>query len=235
MLNQKLFKDKEIEPVFYEVDLLEVVTKKVSIISQTPELLASLKGEVKIEQTEIHSDNYHLVSVDLNNVDTLTNALFKSNINTSLPTLFLSECVLIYLDPHSSDKIIEWIGSTFKCVSMLTYEQINPFDNFGNVMVQNLKKRGCPLLGIFKYPDLPSHEIRFKSKGFSTCKAVDMLHIYNKYLSQEEVNRTKKIEFLDEYEEWIIILQHYTLVWSLNVVSSIVQNNIWVPNIIQFI
>ena len=229
-LLKKIAQNKSIETIVYEVDLLEVVMKKISIISKTSELLNAIQGEVKIEQTSIHSKNYHLCVVDLNNLESLKKSLIESNIDTSIPTLFLSECVLIYLDPTFSDLIIEWISTTFKYSSMLTYEQINPFDNFGNVMIQNLKQRGCPLLGIVKYPDLKSQEQRFKNKGFSICTAVDMLNIYNNYLSKEDVKRTKKIEFFDEYEEWNIILQHYSLIFSLNN-----TNNYWLSNTIQFI
>ena len=36
-----------------------------------------------------------------------------------------------------------------------------------------------------------------------------MVTIYNKYCDQKERQRIEKIEFLDEYEEWNIMLGHY--------------------------
>ena len=36
-----------------------------------------------------------------------------------------------------------------------------------------------------------------------------MLDIYNHYCDQEERKRIEKIELLDEYEEWNIMLKHY--------------------------
>jgi O-methyltransferase involved in polyketide biosynthesis len=58
-----------------------------------------------------------------------------------LPTLFISECVLIYLKPEKGDAIIKWVSDTFASASFCTYEQIGPNDSFGTVMTQNLEVR----------------------------------------------------------------------------------------------
>ena len=57
----------------------------------------------------------------------------------SLPTLFLSECVLIYIEPRDSDAIVNWVGANMAVSLFVVYEQINPTDAFGAMMLRNLK------------------------------------------------------------------------------------------------
>jgi O-methyltransferase involved in polyketide biosynthesis len=57
----------------------------------------------------------------------------------SLPTLFISECVLIYLAPEESQSILDWITANVQNTMFLLYEQILPDDTFGKVMLRNLK------------------------------------------------------------------------------------------------
>ena len=57
----------------------------------------------------------------------------------SLPTIFLAECVLVYLRPEEANAIIEWAGSNFENAVFLNYEQVNLNDRFGQVMIENLK------------------------------------------------------------------------------------------------
>ena len=57
----------------------------------------------------------------------------------SLPTLFLAECVLIYMTPEKSQAILKWIASKFKDAVFINYEQLHMDDSFGKVMITNLK------------------------------------------------------------------------------------------------
>jgi tRNA wybutosine-synthesizing protein 4 len=52
--------------------------------------------------------------------------------------LWISECVLIYLETDKSDAIIKWCAE-FVNSSFWLYEQINPDDPFGRMMVDNLQ------------------------------------------------------------------------------------------------
>jgi tRNA wybutosine-synthesizing protein 4 len=57
----------------------------------------------------------------------------------SVPTCFLSECVLVYLDAVSGNRIIQWAAQILNEVMFITYEQIRPNDAFGRTMLANLK------------------------------------------------------------------------------------------------
>nr|XP_043627642.1 leucine carboxyl methyltransferase 1 homolog isoform X2 [Erigeron canadensis] len=71
------------------------------------------------------------------------------------------ECVLMYLDPESSRAIVEWASKTFSTSIFFLYEQILPYDAFGQQMMRNMESRGCGLLGIYDTPTLLAKEILF--------------------------------------------------------------------------
>lgn len=105
-------------------------------------------GEVRLSSTDLHSGNYHIVGVDLRNIDELSNKLQQSEVDFSVPTIFLAECVLVYIEPQNSSNLLTWIASNFKSAVFVNYEQVNMNDRFGEVMLQNLRSRGCSLAGV---------------------------------------------------------------------------------------
>ena len=71
--------------------------------------------------------------------------------------MVITECLLIYMKGDDSKKILEWTRDFFggeSDIVYLNYEMINPDDQFGKMMVENLENRGCQLLGIHDYPSL---------------------------------------------------------------------------------
>lgn len=77
-----------------------------------------------MSKSELHSANYHLVSVNLRNIVDLESKLSASGVDRSLPTLFLSECVLVYIEPDATEKIIKWIADSFPTAFFINYEQV---------------------------------------------------------------------------------------------------------------
>lgn len=78
---------------------------------------------------------------------------------SDVPTLVLTECLLIYLTPEDSRSILSLTNQYFHdspFLGVLNYEMIGPDDNFGKKMLENLKERGCELKGIEGCPDVPS-------------------------------------------------------------------------------
>jgi hypothetical protein len=84
---------------------------------------------------------YALVGADLRDLKQLSQTLReRAGVDFSLPTLLISECVLVYLQPQESQAVIEWAAREFVGGAvMVTYEQILPFDAFGQTMVKNLQ------------------------------------------------------------------------------------------------
>lgn len=78
-------------------------------------------------------DDYCIVGADLRDREKLAEVLARTNIDYSLPTIFLSECVLVYMPPHASAQVIDWAanGPFTGPRVFATYEQIHPDDPFG--------------------------------------------------------------------------------------------------------
>eukprot|EP00971_Amphidinium_carterae_P025542 503847-Amphidinium_carterae.1 len=72
---------------------------------------------------------------------------------------------------------------------MVVYEQTNPHDKFGKVMVENLMNRGCPLLSIHDYPSMPAQQVRYTERGWEHCNIEDMIKIYNVRLDRADLQR----------------------------------------------
>lgn len=43
----------------------------------------------------------------------------------SLPTVFITECVLVYMEPEHSAAIVNWAGGNFKTAVFINYEQVS--------------------------------------------------------------------------------------------------------------
>mmetsp|Transcript_32100 Transcript_32100/g.49086 ORF Transcript_32100/g.49086 Transcript_32100/m.49086 type:complete len:100 (+) Transcript_32100:556-855(+) len=87
------------------------------------------------------------------------------NVDQTCPTLVMTECLLIYLKPEHSSGIVQWCSTFWKeapFVGLLNYEMINPDDMFGRKMVDNLRDRGCELLGIDHFPSLEAQKARLQ-------------------------------------------------------------------------
>lgn len=89
-----------------------------------------------------------LIGADLRDLKLVEDRLNAAGMDWSIPTLLLSECVLVYVEPKYSDAIINWANGMFTGGSVfVTYEQIRPNDPFGQTMLKNLRSRGCSLKG----------------------------------------------------------------------------------------
>lgn len=67
--------------------------------------------------------------VDLREISQLENALVNTGIDFTVPTLFLAECVLMYMLPQQSDNLIQWTAQKFSNACFIAYEQMLPYVN----------------------------------------------------------------------------------------------------------
>ncbi|KAF8948588.1 hypothetical protein BGZ46_005341, partial [Entomortierella lignicola] len=163
---------------YFEIDFQESTAKKAAVIKKNKaftDIIADPDLKLGLGGTELYAKDYCLLSGDLREfAESIVPRLKAQGFDTSLPTLFLSECVLIYIQPRDSDAIMEWVGTNMDASLFVVYEQINPTDAFGAMMLRNLKARQIELPGIHAYPSLKSQEERFLSRGWISAKAVSM-------------------------------------------------------------
>ena len=64
------------------------------------------------------------------------------------------------------DLFLQWAASSFQSsIALINHEQLNIFDKFGQVMLDNLSQRGCSLPGIEACRNKTSHIDRLLSAG----------------------------------------------------------------------
>jgi len=215
--------------IVFEVDFPEVLSKKTSALvkrqSLWPMLDATSQEDIVAEKLsaagtrEVRTKHLRYVPADMRMTSELQEATASAGLRGDVPTIFISECVLIYMQALHGDSIISWASSLVPDApsAMVVYEQTNPTDRFGKVMVDNLMRRGCPLLSIHDYPSLDAQKERYTQRGWDQAVAVDMNQVYDKHLDCKDVERIQRLELLDEFEEWHLIQAHYFLLVATRV------------------
>lgn len=64
------------------------------------------------------------MGVDLRNIDEVCNKLKQADVDFSLPTIFLAECVLVYVEAQNCTNLLKWLSSQFKSSVFVNYEQV---------------------------------------------------------------------------------------------------------------
>ncbi|GAB1201767.1 hypothetical protein APSETT445_000359 [Aspergillus pseudonomiae] len=238
--------------IYHEVDFAVNTAAKIKFIRSTP-LLQQALGIGRPEDTTIsdagdalHTDVYHLHPLDLRCLKRMPvsadaaqadSRAYLRDVDTTLPTLLISECCLVYLSPSEAADVVGYFtetlfpgaggksnadtsGDTGRTESvtplgLILYEPIRPDDAFGRTMVSNLATRGIHLQTLHQYASLAAQRKRLREQGFSGGQAAaDVDFIWERWVSEEEKERVSGLEMLDEMEEWRLLAQHYCIAWG---------------------
>ncbi|KAI9737385.1 MAG: carboxy methyl transferase for protein phosphatase 2A [Cirrosporium novae-zelandiae] len=209
--------------LYHELDFPQNTKKKIRAMKETPELLSKLMSidsedvSISVDGATLYSPSLNIHPVDLRSLHP-SSTLTLRGIDTSLPTLLISECCLIYLDPTSADAVLQYFTTIFPQTTplgLIVYEPINPFDPFGMTMEVNLAARGIVLQTLHKYSSLPLQRQRLKDRGFgSGQQASDIDFLWEKWVIKSEKGRVSELEMLDEIEEWQMLARHYCVAWG---------------------
>lgn len=206
---------KDLDYKVLELDLPVVVRRKIKVIrSKAPfhafceEHFANFAIDDGADP-RVSSDQYSLRACDLNDLAAFRRVLEEEGLDPGAPTLVVSECVMVYLEPASVTGLIGFVASTFAQAIFVDYEMFNPSSSFGKMMVRNFKERGVPLVSIDRFRSLPEIEQMYTACGFDSCAAEDMHSIFTQRLPKKELQRIRKLEWLDELEEIALIQSHY--------------------------
>ncbi|KAM6093675.1 tRNA wybutosine-synthesizing protein 4 isoform 6-T10 [Chlamydotis macqueenii] len=197
--------------VVYEVDFPNVACQKAALIKGTKELSALVGdiGEEGVGVITFSGEDYKLLGVDLSELFELERALEEAGLDSEIPTLFIAEVVLTYMENCRSDALIQWAAEHFSQACFLLYEQMHPEDPFGRVMQQHFSQLNSALHSLAQYPDCEAQQRRFFEKGWTECSVMDMNEFFTCCTPEEEQQRVQALEPFDEYEEWHLKCSHY--------------------------
>lgn len=106
---------------YIELDFPDVCTRKAALIS-THQTLRSLVGPLVEASSSSITDpqggsrwsvlmqcntGYRLLAGDLSNTAQIHESLQSSGVDFLLPTLIIAECVLVYMEPHDTEALID--------------------------------------------------------------------------------------------------------------------------------
>ena len=205
--------DKKFPLKYIEIDFLQICKHKKHIIKSKKQLFDCIPGILTSEQQgdDIHSETYHLISVDLRNIEQLDKKLKDCNLDKTIPTLVISECVLIYMKPQHSNELIGYFGKNFNNCFFLNYEQYKLNDRFGKIMIENMHMRSVDLVGMDSCMSEETQNDRFINNCFKNVKLISLTDYYKNFIENSERKRIEAIEFLDEVELLFQLLDHYCI------------------------
>ncbi|CAF0800622.1 unnamed protein product [Adineta ricciae] len=207
---------------FVDVDFDELTEVKSMRIQRVPFLqkkFSQANQSLKIP-CGFHSSLYTILPADLRDItqlDSQLKRLFEHGIlDLTLPTIFISECVLVYMSNEHSSNLLRYLSQTFsQCCLFVNFEQINMNDRFGQIMIENLKQRSCHLVGMDSCQDKTSQCQRYLDANFTSAQCVTLNEYYRKYLNSNEKQRIEHIDGgLDEKELLEQLFEHYCFSWA---------------------
>ncbi|KFV46784.1 Leucine carboxyl methyltransferase 2, partial [Tyto alba] len=197
--------------VVCEVDFPNVACQKAALIKRMKELSALVgdAGGERLGAVTFSGEDYKLLGVDLSELSELERALQEAELDNEIPTLFIAEVVLTYMENSRSDALIQWAAERFSQACFLLYEQMHPEDPFGRVMQQHFSQMNSALRSLAQYPDCKAQQRRFFEKGWTECSVMDMNEFFTCCTPEDEQQRVQALEPFDEYEEWHLKCSHY--------------------------
>lgn len=64
------------------------------------------------------------MGVDLRNTDELENKMKQAEVDFTIPTIIIAECVLVYIETDNCSKLLSWLSSHFSTSLFVNYEQV---------------------------------------------------------------------------------------------------------------
>ncbi|KAI3641251.1 hypothetical protein MIR68_000723 [Amoeboaphelidium protococcarum] len=196
---------------YFEVDFERIIMKKMSTLRKH-----AMNFGVKIlPNGEVEDGSYKLLMGDLRDWDAVVPSLSKAGFQKDLPALILAECVFVYMPIKCSDSILKWASSELTTSALVVYENMTLDDQFGQIMVDNIRSRGMKLEGVDACRNVEQIRARYEESKFYV-QIQDLAQFYQTMVMQneEEFTRLNKVQMMDEMEELLLLLKHYYVLYA---------------------
>lgn len=212
----------EVNLEFIDIDYPDLLKKKLQLVKSSEEMM-SLIGDDNMNLNQnnnsdiylFNSNNYKLVACDLKNEKLYEQIL--NDLDEATVKIFISEVSLAYMKPEHADNIIGY-SSKIPNSHFLILEQILPcgrYHFFAQKMLYHFAHLGSPLNCVETYPSKEQQISRF-GQFYLTTEVRDLFEIWNELVDLETKKNVKEVEDFDEWEEFIVFCQHYTLLHANN-------------------
>lgn len=131
--------------------------------------------------------------------------------HAQLPTLFLSEVCLSYLESDATVHIIQTLPDFFENYGLVAFEMVNPTDTFGDMMIYNMSLREVYMPTFAEIGFVAQFQSLFAMNGYQGSIVREALSVYNEFLPSER-KEMEAVEGLDELEPWNQIMNHYACI-----------------------
>ncbi|SCU91958.1 LAFA_0F06964g1_1 [Lachancea sp. 'fantastica'] len=212
-LRMLFFLNRYPQLTWVDLDFPESVSLKAKILKKDKQFRDLLGEPQGVSDIEYISDRYSLKSCNLNNIQKVLDILLEFT-RPEFPTLVITECVLCYMDLSRSQALIDNVISFYQTGTWVSYDPIggnDTDDKFGSIMQANLwESRQLELPTLMFFNSTEKYAQRFEDESKHT-QIETMWQYYVQQIPEEEKNRLKSLQFLDEIEELRLILSHYVL------------------------
>ncbi|AFZ80923.1 leucine carboxyl methyltransferase, putative [Theileria equi strain WA] len=195
--------------VCFELDFRSQLEKKNALVSKCDKAMEMFTN-FEYRDGLAYSDQYRMIPIDLSHEEELKK-LEEYGFSRELPTIFLSELVLVYVEAEAANKVIKYARDCAKQSCFIYMEPISTFDSFGKLLVSRFRSHGLGIHGTEKYPTIEDQINRYKSLGWEHIVVKDMNYIMNRAIDEEEMRRVRSLEILDEVEELALLCNHYAV------------------------
>jgi O-methyltransferase involved in polyketide biosynthesis len=205
---------------WYEIDHPEVIHSKAATILQLTQTTMKSStilptGSGFLVRNEGTNSTCFMVAHDLRQPGMLEQLHF---FDKTAHTLFVLECVQMYLPSDCSRSILNSISQQCSKVCVLLYDPILGSSPFGKVMEDHLNRARVTtsLSTMVKTRTVMQHLEFLLACGYGQAVGCDMWSAYQTVVTSEQRQQANQCECLDEMEEWILIMRHYCLIVACN-------------------
>ncbi|UKK02448.2 hypothetical protein MACK_002541 [Theileria orientalis] len=177
--------------VCFDLDLESQIKLKVNVMKNTEELI-NMFPEHTVTDSTFHSDKYHILPCDFRNVDEL-DKLKEFGFSSELPTIYLSEFVLTYIENHLSNKVIERLSNMSSGPSILVYHEY---------------KHNNPMYSLSEYYTDELQIERYKTLGWDNTHIVYYNSVYNYMIDKNERKRVRSLENFNDMNHLAVMCSH---------------------------
>ncbi|KAI1278666.1 leucine carboxyl methyltransferase [Xylaria sp. FL0933] len=209
---------------FVDIDFPDLVSKKRTIVLNTPELSSVFEPlDTDVDQhVLLKSAMYSQIGCDLRNTADIEKALSTClglNLSDCI-FMFVAEVSITYMETPGADGVIKWASSLSQAEFCLL-EQIlpdGPDHPFAKTMLSHFEKLKTPLKSVFEYPHLKAQYTRFSRLGWSHVETDSLWQVWtnDEWISASERRALDLVEPFDEWEEFALFTSHYCVVMARN-------------------